>query len=94
MPEGRTWESIGSAVGLLVERKQEAYGDSFSKSGEVMRILWPNGIPPERMGEALAMVRVIDKLFRIATHASDPMGEDPWQDVAGYAVLMCGREQP
>ena len=87
-----TYVEIGEAIGKLVMTKQAAYGDSFSKSGEVMRILWPGGIPPERLTEALAMVRVIDKLFRIATNASDPMGESPWQDVAGYAILMCGME--
>ncbi len=33
------------------------------------------------------MIRILDKCFRIATHR-DALGEDPWQDVAGYALLM------
>jgi hypothetical protein len=81
-----TYKSIGSDIGSLVEEKQKAYGDSFSKSGKVMEILFPDGVPPEQMGDALTIVRVIDKLFRIATD-KDAFGEDPWRDIAGYAIL-------
>ena len=37
-----SYEEIGHGIGILVTEKQAAYGDSFSKSGEVMRILWPH----------------------------------------------------
>lgn len=39
------------------------------------------------------VVRVVDKLFRIANH-KDAFGENPWADIAGYAVLMCGKSSP
>ena len=32
------------------------------------------------------MVRVIDKMFRIATD-KDAFGESPWRDICGYAIL-------
>src|SRR6185436_3957030 len=35
--------TIGQEIGELVEKKQQAYGDSFGKSGAVLRILYPNG---------------------------------------------------
>jgi hypothetical protein len=85
-----TYTEIGTQIGALVERKQVAYGDSFGKSGAVMRLLYPDGIPPEKMDDALTVVRVIDKLFRIAT-ARDAFGESPWRDIAGYAVLSARR---
>ncbi len=85
-----SYSEIGSKVGALVEQKQAAYGDSFGKSGEVMRILYPDGIPPGKLDDALTVVRVLDKLFRIATDR-DALGESPWKDIAGYALLSVGR---
>ncbi|WP_375746482.1 hypothetical protein NR800_18210 [Corallococcus interemptor] len=79
-------------VGSLVTAKQAAYGDAFGKAGEVLRVLYPNGIPPEKMDDALAVVRVLDKLFRVATDR-DALGESPWRDIAGYALLAMERQQ-
>jgi hypothetical protein len=84
------YEEIGSELGRLVAEKQRAYGDSFGKSGRVMRILYPDGVSPDQLDDALAIVRVVDKLFRIATDR-DAFGEDPWRDVAGYALLGAAR---
>ncbi len=83
---------LGLEVGKVVEQKQAAYGDSFGKSGAVMLALYPQGIPPEKLPDALTVVRVIDKLFRIATDR-DALGESPWQDVAGYALLALKRQK-
>lgn len=84
------YSEIGTQIGQLVEKKQAAYGDSFGKSGEVMWILYPNGIPTEKLDDALVVVRVLDKLFRIATDR-DALGETPWRDIAGYALLATKR---
>lgn len=46
-----------------------------------------DGIAPEQYGDALLIVRVFDKLMRVAT-AKDALGENPWRDVAGYG--LCG----
>lgn len=86
---------IGKSVGELVKEKQQAYGDSFTKAGQIMRILYPEGIKPEGMDEALTVVRVLDKLNRIATAQgeADPMGESPWRDIAGYSLLELGKDE-
>ena len=84
------YEAMGGELGSLVDEKQKAYGDSFGKSGNMMRILYPEGIMPTQLDDALAMVRVLDKLFRIATN-KDAFGENPWKDIAGYALLGMGR---
>ena len=73
-------------IAALVSEKQRAYGNSFGKSRDVIRILYPDGISREQYADALAVIRVIDKLFRIATDR-DALGESPWQDIAGYALL-------
>ncbi len=90
---GRRWfsgqcayEVIGAEVGRLVTKKQAAYGDSFGKAGEFLRLVYPHGVPSEKYDDMLAVVRVFDKLMRIATD-KDALGEDPWQDICGYALL-------
>lgn len=82
----KTYEERAAEIGRLVQSKQAAYGDAFGKSGAVLRILYPDGITPDKLDDALVIVRVLDKLFRIATDR-DALGESPWQDVAGYALL-------
>ncbi len=76
----------GKKIGKLCDVKQEAYGNSYGKAGDILAILYPNGIPAKDFKNALAITRVIDKLFRIATRP-DAFGEDPWADIAGYALL-------
>lgn len=87
---GPKYHRIAQDVADLVTEKQAAYGDSFTHAGEVMRVLYPDGIKPDQMDDALVVVRVIDKLFRIATDR-DALGEDPWRDIQGYALLAVGR---
>jgi hypothetical protein len=79
-----------AAVAELVTSKNAAYGDSFSTAGAALRLLYPNGIDPSQMDDALSIARVWDKLSRIAT-ANDPTGESPWTDIAGYAILALSR---
>ncbi len=85
------FEEIGAEIGRLVADKQKAYGDSFGRAGGILKILWPNGVPVEAYDKMLTVVRVIDKLFRIATD-QDAFGESPWRDVAGYSILEVAKE--
>ncbi len=79
-----TQEAINLAE--LITKKQIAYGDSFGQSNRIMEILYPKGISPEQYQDALAIIRIIDKLFRIA-NKKFAFEENPWQDIAGYALL-------
>ena len=88
----RNWDEIARSIAATVAEKNVAYGDSFERSGEVMAILYPNGIPLAQMGDALAVVRVLDKLFRIASDR-DAFGESPWRDIAGYALLAVEKRE-
>jgi len=84
------YREIGSKIGAIVEQKQEAYGDAFSKAHLILEILYPSGVKPEQYTELLTIVRVIDKLFRIATD-NDKTGESPWSDICGYSILSIAR---
>ena len=81
-----TFEEVGAAIGRLVAEKNIKYGDSFAKSGSILRILYPDGIKPDQYDKILTVARVLDKLFRVATD-KDAFGESPWRDIGGYAVL-------
>ena len=76
---------LGAEVGDLVRGKSLAYGDSVGATGTMLGALFPEGIPPARYRDAGLIVRVLDKLKRLAT---DPaaFGESPWRDIAGYAL--------
>lgn len=80
------YENIGNEIGKLVDKKNAAYGDAFNKSSDFLKILYPDGVSAEQYDDMLAIVRVFDKLMRIATD-KDALGENPWNDVVGYGIL-------
>ena len=80
------FSEIGFDVGTLVNSKQKAYGDSFGRSGECLRQMFPDGIKPEQYDDLLTIARIIDKLFRIANNPN-AFEENPYQDIVGYGLL-------
>ena len=88
-PAGR-FIATAREIGELVEKKNQAYGDSFAKSGDFLRLLYPGGMRPEQYNDALTLVRIFDKQMRIAT-AKDALGENPWIDITGYSLLATVR---
>lgn len=84
------YEDIGFEVGELVQRKQRAYGDSFGRSGDCLRQMFPNGIKPEQYDDLLTIARILDKLFRIANNPK-AFEENPWMDICGYTLLSIKR---
>ena len=80
--------TLAEQVGTLVAKKNMAYGDSFRRSGEILAILYPESVTPGQYEDMLGVVRIIDKLFRIA---NGDRTEDPWEDIAGYGILGMAR---
>ena len=81
------YEKLGTDIGKLVQEKQQAYGDAISKTGAIMRILYPQGVPLEKLDDMLLVVRVLDKLCRLADGKKEAFRENPWRDIAGYGLL-------
>jgi hypothetical protein len=75
-----------ATLGELVALKNREYGNSVERSAEILAILYPAGIEKQNYRDLLLVVRVIDKLSRIAT-SKDAFGESPWIDIAGYGIL-------
>lgn len=88
----KIYEEEGQKIGKLVDEKNHAYGDSFRLSGNILKIIYPKGLKPEQYDDMLAIIRVFDKIFRIATDR-DAFGEDPWADIAGYAILRARQRE-
>lgn len=90
VPNPADFERIGAEIGKLVAEKNRAYGNSFNTIGEALRLLYPDGIQPDQYTDALALVRIWDKMMRVATDR-DALGESPFRDIAGYGVLGAER---
>ena len=88
----KDYENIGRQVGKLVQEKNKACGDSFGRASKILEVLYPDGIKPEQYSDALAITRVLDKLFRLA-NKKDAFGESPWRDICGYAVLGVANDE-
>lgn len=57
-----------------------------------MKVLFPNGVQLAQYQDLLVITRIIDKLFRIANDKT-AFSEDPWKDIAGYAILSLWSQQ-
>jgi len=88
----KSYEEIGQEIGKLVDTKNKAYGNSFNKSCEILSILYPNGVSVDQYTDMLCLVRIIDKLFRIATQKS-AFDESPYKDIVGYGVLGVAKDE-
>ena len=84
--EKSRFEIIAEQVGKVVTEKNKAYGNSFEESQQFLKILYPNGVPVESYGDMLCIIRIFDKLKRIATR-KDAFLEDPFEDLCGYSIL-------
>ena len=81
---------LAAELGTLVTGKNRAYGDSAARAGDIVRILYPHGVRPDQFDDLLLVVRILDKLSRIAQRAADGQdlgGESPYRDIAGYGLL-------
>lgn len=87
----RTLNELATELAELVEEKNRAYGDSFNHAHTILAELYPVGVSPSQYGDMLTVVRIIDKLFRIACK-KDAFGESPYKDIAGYALLGWRKE--
>lgn len=90
------FKKLGEELGTLVESKQHQYGDAITKSRRILEVLYPNGLPVYVYADALLIVRVLDKLSRIAQRGVDGRdlgGESPWGDLAGYGLLGLAKDE-
>ena len=85
----KSFTELAKDIGQLVESKNKAYGSAFDKCGDFLRVLYPEGIKPEQYKDMLCIVRVFDKLMRIATsyEGTEEKKVDAYSDLMGYGLL-------
>jgi hypothetical protein len=76
----------GREIGQLVDKKNAQYGDAINVTGDFLKLLFPNGIQPENYNNVAVLVRVFDKMKRIAN--GNQGEENAWRDICGYGLLM------
>lgn len=88
LPKSKTQRicEMAEKIGLKCREKNIAYGDAVATSVEALKLLYPTGVPVKAYGDMLLLVRIWDKLQRIATD-KDALGESPFEDIGGYGVL-------
>ena len=82
---------IACDVVKVVEEKNREYGSAFQKVGEILSILFPNGIPTNKYHDAAILIRVLDKVCRIANTNDKGVKKDAWLDICGYALLRLSK---
>lgn len=70
--------------------KNRKYGDAARRVTDLLYVLYPDGITPDQYPNALLLIRLLDKVVRLASYTPERLDADdesPWIDVAGYGVL-------
>ena len=80
-------ESISCDVVSIVKEKNKEYGSAFQKVSEILTILFPNGIPTNKYHDVAILIRVLDKVCRIASANDKDVKKDAWLDLTGYGLL-------
>ena len=80
-------ESISRDVVSIVKEKNREYGSAFQKVSHILSILFPNGIPTNKYHDVAILVRVLDKVCRIASANDKDVKKDAWLDIVGYGLL-------
>ena len=85
----KSFTELANNIGQLVEEKNKAYGSAFDKAGDFLRLLYPDGIKPDQYKDMLCIVRVFDKLMRIATsyEGTEEKKVEAYSDMGGYSIL-------
>jgi len=66
--------------------KNKAYGSSFDDAVSFLKLLYPKGIKPSQYDDVLVLVRIFDKMKRIAA-GQNVFRENSYQDIIGYSFL-------
>lgn len=75
-------------IAALVKEKNKRYGDSISKSAQMLEIMCPKQIGWLLYDRLHFAIRILDKLCRIMSPSSEPNDvRDAFKDICGYSFL-------
>lgn len=87
----KSFRDIAVETAEILEIKNRAYGNSFNKTSEFLKLLFPDGVVDDQYCHLMYIIRVLDKIGRIANSSLLPPEEgiiDAYKDINGYTTLM------
>jgi hypothetical protein len=81
---------VGVGVTKNTIAKNRKYGDAARTVSDLVHVLYPDGIQPYQYDNALLLIRLLDKVVRVASYTPERLAADdesPWIDIAGYGLL-------
>lgn len=87
----KSFKDIAVETAEILEIKNRAYGNSFNKTSEFLKLLFPDGVVDDQYCHLMYIIRVLDKIGRIANSSLLPPEEgiiDAYKDINGYTTLM------
>lgn len=91
-------ENLAQQIGEKVDEKSVAYNaggkDAVAKMEDILKIHYPNGVNPEQYRDLCLIVRIEDKICRIASGNKNAFNESPYEDIVGYGLrgIMLDRD--
>lgn len=81
------YKKLGEKIGSLVDEKNQAYSNSYNETGQILKLLYPNGIMTENYKDMIVLIRMIDKMKRLAT-SKEAFKENPYKDLIGLTIRL------
>ncbi len=72
----------------LLSNKNRQYNNSHEKTIYILKIMYDNGININQYKDLLYIVRILDKLNRIANIKDNKEKLNEWIDIIGYSTLI------
>ncbi|MEM0201431.1 MAG: hypothetical protein QXD23_03425 [Candidatus Micrarchaeaceae archaeon] len=91
-----SYKEITDNIAQLLDQKEQYYGPTYKEIGDVYAQLFKS-VKSIDAHDLLAVVRMLDKIFRIVHSTDGSTKLDAWNDIAGYAILqieLLNRNQP
>ena len=86
------FKKITDDLAQILSIKDEAYGNAFDKTTQSLSLLYPNGIKVEQYKDLHVIIRMLDKISRIARGI--PVGGDiEYADDITLSRALEGRNQ-
>jgi hypothetical protein len=84
-------QKMAKQIVKLLEEKEQAYGNAFDKTDQFLKLLYPEGVSVHQYSDMLFVVRIFDKMMRIANNKK-AFNEEPFKDITGYGLLGWRKE--
>jgi len=94
--KGHEYEKLGNDIKPIVEKLESDYGHSLGETKEILKMMYPNGVNQEQLGDVVSIVRMLDEMFKVARidgAVSDENRDEVWKEMIAKAFATVAQEQ-